>query len=172
MIPLLNFVNVLVLVRFVGATPPMGPALALTILKNPFVWSCLVGIALQILGVHLPKSMSAGFDMLGRASIGLAILLVGAGLELVAPTRQDGALVVSAALKLVVMPLLVPGFGSALGLDGVAWSVALICAAVPTASASYELARQLGGDAPLMARIITAVTVAALATMPIMLGIF
>jgi predicted permease len=42
---------------------------------------------------------------------------------------------------------------------------------VPTASASYVLARQLGGNAPLMAEILTLQTLLALATMPLMMAL-
>jgi predicted permease len=41
---------------------------------------------------------------------------------------------------------------------------------VPTATSSYILARLLGGDAELMAALITTTTVAALATLPLVLG--
>ena len=41
------------------------------------------------------------------------------------------------------------------------------CTAVPAASNSYILARQLGGDAPLMAQILTLETMLAAVTMPV-----
>jgi malonate transporter len=78
---------------------------------------------------------------------------------------------VATALKLLVMPLLVAAGAIALGIEGPAKMAALICAAVPGASSSYILARQLGGDAPLMANITTAQTLAAMVTMPIMLWV-
>ncbi len=43
---------------------------------------------------------------------------------------------------------------------------------MPTASASYILARQMGGDAPLMAEIVTLQTLAAMLTMPVILLAF
>lgn len=52
---------------------------------------------------------------------------------------------------------------------GVPLAVAIICAAVPTASFSYVLARKLGGDAPLMARILTIQIIAAALTLPLMI---
>ena len=75
-------------------------------------------------------------------------------------------------LKLLVMPALVLGAATVLGLTGAALSVALIAATVPTAAASYILARQMGGDAPLMAEIITLQTVLAMITMPVILLTF
>lgn len=44
--------------------------------------------------------------------------------------------------------------------------VALLFQALPTASSSYIMARQLGGDAPLMAGITAVQTVLAAAAMP------
>jgi predicted permease len=44
--------------------------------------------------------------------------------------------------------------------------VALIFGAVPTAPAAYTLPRQLGGDAPLMAAIVTIQTAITFLTLP------
>jgi hypothetical protein len=41
---------------------------------------------------------------------------------------------------------------------------------MPTASSAYILARQLGGDAPMMAAIITGQTLLSAITIPLMLG--
>ena len=45
------------------------------------------------------------------------------------------------------------------------------CAALPSASNAYVLARQMGGDAPLMAEILTVQTLAAMVTMPVAIAI-
>ena len=44
------------------------------------------------------------------------------------------------------------------------------CAAVPTSPSAYVLARQMGGDAPLLAQIITLQTILAAITMPIVIA--
>ena len=49
--------------------------------------------------------------------------------------------------------------------------VAILLAALPTATSAYILARQLGGDAPLMAGIISGQTLLAIVTIPLMLSI-
>jgi predicted permease len=74
-------------------------------------------------------------------------------------------------LKLAVMPAIAIGIGIACGLTGANLLVVACCTAVPTASNSYLLARQMGGDAPLMAQIITVQTVLAAITMPIVIGL-
>jgi malonate transporter and related proteins len=47
----------------------------------------------------------------------------------------------------------------------------LLAASVPTSGAAFLLARQLGGNAPLMAEIITLQTLAAMITMPVVLAL-
>ena len=65
------------------------------------------------------------------------------------------------------MPLLMFGACLALGVTGEARTVAIICAAVPPATSAYILARQLGGDATLMATLITSLTLLSVVTIPL-----
>ncbi|MDJ1157186.1 AEC family transporter [Chelatococcus sp. SYSU_G07232] len=167
MIPLLNVVAVLVLVRFAGG-PAQSPRMILrTLATNPFIWSCAIGIALNWLAPPVPKALMAYAEMLGRASLAAGLLVVGAGLDLARLARPRIPHLVSAGLKLALMPLLVVSFARLLGVTGTGLAVAVIAASVPTASGSYILARQLGGDAPLMAEIVTLQTLLAAASMPL-----
>jgi predicted permease len=55
------------------------------------------------------------------------------------------------------------------GLTGPALTTALLFQALPTASSAYIMARQLGGDAPLMAGITATQTVLAVLAIPLVL---
>ena len=57
------------------------------------------------------------------------------------------------------------------GLSGASLAIVAICSAVPTSSSAYVLARQMGGDAPLLAQIITLQTILAAITMPIAIAL-
>ena len=70
-------------------------------------------------------------------------------------------------LKLVVMPAIAIAIALGCGLSGANLSVLVCCTAVPAASNSYVLPRQLGGDAPLMAQILMFETLFAAMTMPL-----
>jgi predicted permease len=50
-------------------------------------------------------------------------------------------------------------------------TVTIIAASVPSASAAYVLARQMGGNAGLMAEILTLQTLLALASMPLLISL-
>jgi malonate transporter and related proteins len=173
LIPFANFSSMIVLGRHGAERRPfeIGPFLV-ALARNPFIWSTCVGLALQILGAPLPKVAAVYADTLGKAALAAGLLMVGAGLDLKALQRPSAGLAIAAGLKLVVLPLLTGLLGRWLGLSGAAMAVPMICAAAPAAAASYILARQHGGDAPLMAAIITAQTILAALTLPIMLALF
>ena len=72
-------------------------------------------------------------------------------------------------VRLVGLPVFAVGFGLLAGPVGhSALTIAVICAATPTATSSYILARELGGDAPLAANLIAVETVLAMLTMPLL----
>lgn len=169
MIPLLNVINVLVLARFASGSPPGAGRIALDLLKNPLIWSTGVGLAFNLTGLPLPRFADATLQILGNAALPIGIVCVGAGLNLAALRRPGPALATATMLKLVVMPVFGIAFALLLGLDGAALSAVIIAMAVPSAGNAYLLARQMGGDAPLMAEILTLQTVLAAITMPLAL---
>jgi predicted permease len=169
MMPVLNTINVWILSRHAAAMPLTPLALTKAILGNPFIWSCAVGFALYLLPWPIPRPIHAFGDMLGRAAIALGLLTVGSGLALRELLRPGPAALVATGLKLVLMPALAIAFGLAFQLSGTSLAVVAATAAVPTASSAYVLARQMGGDAPLLAQILTLQTIIAVVTMPLIL---
>jgi predicted permease len=65
------------------------------------------------------------------------------------------------------MPVLALALALWFGPSGSSVAIVAICAAVPTSPSAYVLARQMGGDAPLLAQIITLQTILAAVTMPV-----
>lgn len=171
MIPVLNVICVWVLARFAAPRPPRWQEVLLQIAKNPLIWSCVIGIALNLLHVPIPATIYAFADAMGRAALPLGLLLVGAGLQLSALVRPSPAALVSAGLKLVVMPVIAIVLARAIGVSGEPLAVIACCAAVPSASGAYVLAKQMGGDTQLMAAILTMETMLAIVTMPIAIEI-
>jgi hypothetical protein len=165
-IPLLNVLNVYVLARYAADGALDWRNVVRALLRNPFIWSCAVGIALNLLRLPLPAPVQAVADALGRSSLALGLLLVGAGLDPGGVLRPQPASIVATALRLVLMPAMAIGLGVLLGLSGPSLAVVAIVASVPSASSAYVLARQMGGDAPLVAQILTLQTVVAVVTVP------
>ncbi len=169
LIPVLNVQCVWVL-RLYGSG--QGGSLLRGLATNPFIVGIAVGLALNFSGLTLPAPVMSALNMIGSGALGLGLLLVGAGLQLEDLRRPNVALMLGVGLRLVLLPAIGGLAALALGLTGTAVAVVVICLAVPSASACYVLARQMGGDAPLMAAILTAQTLVSFLTLPALFLIF
>lgn len=171
MVPILNFICVLVLARYAAETVPDARQTAGMVLRNPLIWSVLAGIAVNAAGIPLPQLAIEFLEILGRAALTLGLLAVGAGLELDKLWRPKASVFAAVVLKLAVMPAIAIGLALWFGLGGPALAVVAIASSVPSAPGAYILARQMGGDAPLYAHILTMETVFALVTIPAVLAL-
>ena len=169
MTPLLNILCVIVMARFAHETYVSPRTLALSIIRNPFVFSSLGGIAWQLSGLELPTLGLQVLDMVGRGALGLALLTVGAGLRLGDAISSWPPVAAAVVLKLLAMPALMAAALWLMGVRGEAYAVAMLCAAVPTGSGAYVLARQMGGDAPMVANMLTLQVLGAAVTIPLVL---
>jgi hypothetical protein len=97
------------------------------------------------------------------------LLCVGANLKLRGLQVSVARIALASFGKMVVFPAVVLAAVALIALDEVSAQVAMIFAALPTGVASYTLARQMGGDAPLMAAIITVQTLLSFFTVPLTL---
>jgi predicted permease len=171
MVPLLNTLALFVFVRYVGGPTQTPSQILRTFLTNPFIWSCAIGLALNPVSGLTPDPLLETAEILGRPALAAGLIVVGAGLDVRSLARPRPVHLLALALKLVAMPVIAGSLARSFGISGADLAVVVIAASVPTASAAYLLARQLGGDAPLMAEILTQQTVAAAITMPVMLAL-
>lgn len=170
--PALNVVCVLVLARW-GAGQGGGWRLALTSLaRNPIIWACGTGAALNLAGAPHPALLMSVFDLMGPGAIALGLMTAGAGLSFRYAASRPVLMATVTAIKLIVLPVGMYWLTGALGGDRMAQGLALLAGASPGAAASYVMARQMGGDAPLMAGIVALTTVVSAATIPLLLAVF
>lgn len=172
MTPLLAVINIAVISYSAEGHAPAPATLVRSMLRNPFIVATLVGVAWQILGLPAPALGLQVLDIIGRGALGLALLAVGAGLRVEEALAARFPVLAATVLKLLAMPLLMLLCLKAFAVSGPAFGVALLCGAVPTGSGAYVLARQMGGDAPLVANILTLQVICAAVTIPLILGWF
>ena len=167
MIPLINVLCVLVLNMHTGGSATIGGVLR-GLLVNPLILACLLGIGLNAGGIGLPWGSAAVLEILARAALPLGLLAVGAGLRVTGLSRP-GLLAAVSGLKLLVLPALAGVLCWLVEPGRLETAVLVTFAALPGASTAYILARQLGGDAPLIAAIVTVETALAMLTLPAVL---
>ena len=143
----------------------------MTVAQNPLIWACVIGLVVNVTHLPLPKVWHDVAEALGRSSLGIGLLVTGAGLHLEGLFRPSLAASIAVLLKLVLMPVLGIALALWFSISGSSLVIVAVCSAVPCASSAYVLARQMGGDAPLLAQIITLQTILAAITMPIAIAL-
>jgi malonate transporter and related proteins len=161
-------VNVLSVQAFAGSSLRWRALLPM-LGKNPLILACLAGALANIAGLPLAGGLDQLLGLLAATSLPLGLLCVGAALQPQELKSEVGTLAGSAAVRLLVVPALAFVAARLLDLPVTASAVLVIFFALPTAPTSYVLTRQLGGDAHLMAGIITFQTLAAALTLPLVL---
>jgi predicted permease len=170
-IPLVNVFSVAVLAHYASPKKQSVREIVLTVVRNPLIWACAIGLFVNVIHLPLPKIWHEVADALGRSSLAIGLLVTGAGLHLEGLLRPSVGAAIGVVFKLVLMPVLALGLALWFGLDGTGLVIVTICAAVPTSPSAYVLARRMGGDAPLLAQIITLQTMLAAITMPVAIAL-
>lgn len=135
---------------------------ARTIATNPLALGCLAGIALSAASIPLPHAIDASLDLVGRTALPLALVSVGAAMDLRRLRHELPITSAVAVLKLGVYPALVWLGLTWIGTEGLALKSVVLLATTPTAVASYVMSVELGGDEQLASALIIGTTLAAL----------
>lgn len=172
MIPALNILCVLVLEIYHqqgDSHKKIATRAAKSITNNPLILGCAVGVVINVFSLPIPIVFLETLDIFSKATLPLGLLTVGAALNLRAISASIKPIVVSSIAKFLLLPIIALALCNVMNIDELSRNVLILLTLLPTASASYILARQLGGDYELMATIITLQTLLAGLIMPIML---
>jgi malonate transporter and related proteins len=167
-VPTVNILCVLVFAYFGSPTLTMRQVVR-QLLTNPLILASVGGIAFNLMGLKLPPGIEPSLEILGKASLPIGLICIGAALDFRAMQHWFKPVVASAIFKFLLMPIATLIVAYPFGLNGPALITALLFQALPTASSSYIMARQLGGDAPLMAGITAVQTMLSLILLPMII---
>lgn len=167
LIPVVNIVIVSMMAVRLSAERKHGILYELA--RNPLIISIGAGVAFNLTGFGEVPVLHECARILGAAALPIMLLCVGANLKLRGLQLSAVRIGLCSIGKLVVFPAAVVVGLLVSPLDAVATQVAIIFAATPTSSNAYTLARQMGGDAPLMAAIVTIQTLLSFLTLPLTL---
>ncbi|AMW33891.1 AEC family transporter [Haematospirillum jordaniae] len=140
--------------------------IALALARNPLIWACVIGWAVGTGVISVSDGFMNGLGFAGAAAVPMALLVAGSGLRF-GPLGASWLMeALSSLLKLLIMPAGGVLAAHLLGLEGMVRAVVILMLALPAPPSAYVLARQMGGDAPLMARIISLQMIFAFFTLP------
>lgn len=142
----------------------------LELARNPLILACMLGGLGRALGVPSGFPIS-GLALVGQAALPMGVLVLGAGLQWSAIRSGLGLTIFTACAQLIFKPLIFIGFVWVFSLDAEWALVGMLLMAVSTAPSSYILAKQLGGDAALMAGIVASQTLISILSLPVVLWV-
>ena len=169
LVPISNIFAVIIifLLRDGNQDTNLGRAITAELARNPLMGAIILGGIVNVLSIPVPSFIFGAADILGSAALPMLLLCVGASIRISALRAHSAALVLAVLAKLLVLPVVMMLVGMALGLDKDVLLVLVVLAVAPTATSSFTLAQELGGDAPLMAEIITVQTLVAAIGIPV-----
>jgi predicted permease len=169
-IPFINFLCIGAFSYFINKDDLNFFKFLKSIFTNPLIVACLIGGALNVSAVEIPIILIKTLAILSAAALPMGLLSVCVGLELSHISSAKYELFLATFLKLIVFPVVIVGVASLFTISYEALWVLILFASMPTASSSYILARQLGGDLKLMSSIITVQTLICIATVGIIIS--
>ncbi len=169
MIIIINILCVTVLALSAGNGRVSALSVLIDLAKNPLILGCVGGGLLNASGVTLPVWADDSLSLMGRMALPIALLCVGASLDLSRLKGDVGPSLIASASQFALKPAVAWALCLGLGLPAMTTTVIVLFMAVPTAPSAYILARRMGGDHEAMASIIAFQTVAGFATMPLTL---
>jgi malonate transporter and related proteins len=169
LVPIANVMAVYVVARNAAGRHLTMRETAYVVFRNPFIWATSIGLLINLSGTPVYEPMMTALGMLGSGAIGIGLLMVGSGLSTAESFRPSPAVWLGTALKLFGTPLLVLIWSFATGVSGTAFVACIVCASVPTAMSAYVLARQMGGDAPLVSSTVMIQTLVSFVSIPLLI---
>ena len=138
------------------------------VLLNPNVIAAFLGFAVFCLNITLPDILSQTMSLIGGLTTPLSMLLIGTRISGIRLSElRDKDYHITAALRLIVLPLMLYILLLPLHLDPAVWSTLYLLTAMPCGTLSAMQAELYGGDARFAARAIAYSTLLSLVTVPI-----
>ncbi len=138
-----------------------------SIIQNPLIIGALLGFLVNIFPVLMPTVLFDSMAILSKAALPLALLSVGAAIRVKMLFIDQAsfsklALWLTTVTRLILVPSLAWVIAYLLGINEQIQVILVVFAAVPTATSSYILSKQLKGDADMMTAIISLQTVSSI----------
>ncbi len=153
-VPIYNILAVIALEVYGSGSRTKPGKILLSILKNPLIVGSLTGLLFLLLGVRLPRPLETATRDMSRAASPLLLFLLGAFFRFNGIRSHLRELTAVCLGRLIVFPALALTAAAALGFRGLEFVALLGVFGSATASNSFVMAQQMGGDARLAGDIV------------------
>ena len=140
------------------------------VLRNPVVVSILLAFVWRASGLAMPAALHRFLALVGAAGPPLALFCLGATLPRPSGWSDLREVALASLLKLAAMPALVALLAHLAGVRGLAFSVVVLAAALPTGANAFLLARRFETMLQATASTVVVSTALSVVTLTILLG--
>ena len=134
------------------------------VMLNPIIISAGLGIVFSVAEIPLPLFISRSLDILGGMGLPAALLIIGASLSLGQVRTKFRVVMTSTVIKLILLPAMAMGLFIIWDIPDTHRLPVLIILGAPTATVSYVMAGEMGGDTSEAAAAISLCTILSLFT--------
>ena len=159
-----NILAVVVLEAYNGKNPDFKSILK-SIVTNPLIISCTLGVIVLLMGVRLPAPINKTIDGISKVATPLGLIILGTSISLPSVKENAKRLIWILGGKLVIIPSVILAIAISMGFKGGELAILLAVFASPTAISSYPMAVEMGHDGELAAQIVMFGTVVCIVTM-------
>ncbi len=167
-VPFYNVSAVVIFERFRGGKVNVSGIIR-RILTNPIIDGGIAAFIVMILGIDLPAPVVNTISTLSDATSPIAMILLGAALNLKGFSSDRRRITICTAGKLVFFPLIGIWGAVAIGLRDVPLIAVTLMLAAPDALASYAMASSMGGNGKLAGELVVITTMLSCLTIPVWL---
>jgi predicted permease len=122
--------------------------------RIPTLYAVLLAIVINISGIEIPLPVARAVELAAGGTIPLMLILLGVQLTQVEFAKNQQALQLSVALRLVVAPLAALLFAAAFGLDGFPRQASVTQASMPSMVSATVLAAEYNLDSKLVTAVV------------------
>jgi len=117
-----------------------------TTMANPVILSALAGILFSLSGLQMPMIVGRALTIIKGMALPMALLIIGASLSFKKFKPRFWPVMVSCFLKVIMTPAIGLILFKLFSIDPLDYLPGLIILASPTATLTYIMAREIGGD--------------------------
>jgi predicted permease len=124
------------------------------LITNPFILATIAAVIMNLLGLAIPAVLMLGIHSLAGVATPLALFLLGASFNFTSTRGYLKEVVWTTIFRLIIIPGIVIALSILLGFSSTDTVILFVTFGVPTAVASYSMARQLNADYELASQIV------------------
>ncbi|WP_415379898.1 AEC family transporter [Halosimplex sp. TS25] len=141
------------------------------VVTNPVLIALVTGLSFSTAGLGVPGTVATGLGWVSEFALPIALLCVGASLQVVDADVDYGLTGSVVAMKIGLMPALAWVIFTLLAVDATAAAAVVVMLGMPSAVSTYVYATELGGDSQLASLNVFATTLASLGTVALILEV-